>query len=149
MFGFFKKKYPLLKNEMITPVGEPVNTSEAKRIFKQFMKEIGYLEKDELTEHAGYLSEEIKDHEQGLREECLDKKEEIAEAKRLLKELKSNLKKAEGEEKEDIECEIEDIEDDLEDFVKELEQAAEALAKFKKDKREFLIEYINNQTQSR
>jgi len=149
MFGFFKKKYPLLKEEMLTPVDEPISTTEAKRIFKQFMKDIGYLEKDELSDHAGYLAEEIKDHEQYLREELSDKKEDVAEAKRQIKELKSSLKKADAAKTEDIQYEIDDLEDELVYSQKELEEAAEALSKFRKDKRAFLVEYINSQTQSR
>ncbi len=148
MFGFFKKKCPLLKEEMLTPVDEPISTTEAKRIFKQFMKDIGYLEKDELADHAGYLADEIKGHEQYLKEEVSDKKEEVAEFKRQIKEQNNSLKNADTAKKEDIQYEIDDLEDELVYSQKELEQATEVLSKFRKDKRAFLVEYINSQTQS-
>lgn len=146
MFRFFKKKYPLLKEEMLTPVDAPISTTDAKRLYKQFMKEIGFLEKDELSDSVSYLAEEIKDTEQYLREECADKKEEIADAKRQLKEFNERIKTADATERDDIEDEIRELKDDLEYYQTELEEAAEALAKFRTDKRTFLVDYINRET---
>ena len=147
MFGFFKKSYPILTAEMIKPEDQLITTTEAKRIFKEFMKRIGYLEKDELSLHASYLSDEIKDHQEGLKDECVSKKEEIKYEKASLKKFQAQLKKVTGEDEEDVLFEIECAEDNLKLLSVELEEATEKLANFKKDKRAFLVEYINRQTQ--
>ena len=147
MFGFFKKKYPVLTADMFEPVDKEINTTEAKKLYKQYMKQIGYLEKDELSDHASYLADEIKENEQYLKDDVADKKSEIKDEKDRLKELKGKLKKANEDTKEDIEADIEDCQQDIEYLNNDLEKETAELTKFKKDKRAFLIEYINNETQ--
>ena len=147
MFGLFKKKYPVLTNEMLEPVDSEISTTEAKKIYKQFMKQIGFLEKDELADHASYLSDEIKENEQYLKDDIADKKSEIKDEKERLKTLKANLKKSTDDTKEDIESDIEDCLLDIDYLNKDLDKEMADLATFKKDKRAFLIEYINNEVQ--
>ena len=148
MFGLFgkKKTYPLLTADKIEPVNEPISTADAKKLFKSYMKDIGYLERDELSEHAGYLGEEIKDMEQCHRDDIKDSKDEIKEAKAQIKILKKNLGSCKtGNEKEEIEAELEDLNDEIEMAQEQVDKTTQELAEFKRDKRQFLVEYINNQ----
>ena len=145
MFGFFKKKKILLKDEMITPLGQPISTADAKRIFKTFMKETGYLDKDELSLHADYLSDEIRDHADYLKGCAQDANQDVSEAKKQLKTLRSKIKSVSDDSKQDIENEIANLEDDLVIFEEDKKNASEELADFKKDKKLFLIEYVNRQ----
>lgn len=145
MFGWFKKKYPVLTSEMITPTDKLLTTTDAKQAFKQFMKTTGYLDKEELSEHASYLSDEIKDYEQSLKEDYSDKKEEISEIKKRLKDLKKKLSGKSTTDKEELEIEVEEAEDELKWATDELEEAAKELDDFKKDKRTFIIDYVNTE----
>lgn len=147
MFGLFgKKSYPLLKPEMIEPVDQPLSTTDAKKIFKAYMREIGYLDKDELSEHAGYLGEEIRDMEQAHREDIRDSKEVIREAKRRIKSFNKKLISCTSEEKrEEFEVEIHDAEGEIEWELKQIEKSTKELEDLKKDKRPFLVDYVNSQ----
>ena len=130
---------------MITPLGQPISTTDAKRIFKAFMKETGYLDKDELSLHADYLSDEIRDHADYLKGCAQDANQDVSEAKKQLKALRNKIKSVSNDSKQDIENEIENIEDDLVIFEEDKKNASEELSEFKKDKRLFLIEYVNRQ----
>ncbi len=146
MFGLFKKSYPILRTEMITPTDKLITTAEAKKLFKQCMKEIGCLARDELSEHANYLGEEIKQDEQYLKDEWTEKKGEVSRITPRLKELKKKLSScADPKKKEWIEGEIEDVKEELDFATKELEKAAKEFTAFKNDKRSYLVEYINRQ----
>lgn len=145
MFGLFNKRYPILTVSMIAPANQPITTTDAETIFKQHMLDIGYLEKDELNEHVGYLSDVIKGHEQHLKDEIADTKEEIQEAKTELANLKKKLATCSEDEKEDTEDGIELLVGELGIAAEDLEKHTNKLAEFKKDKREFLVDYINTQ----
>ena len=145
MFELFKKKYPILTVSMITPDDQPITTTGAMKTFEQHMLDIGYLEKDELSEHVGYLSDEIKGHGQYLKDEVTNTKEEIQEAKTELANLKKKLATCSEDEKEDIEDGIELLVGELGIAAEDLEKYTNKLAKFKKDKRVFLVDYINTQ----
>ncbi|WP_066965935.1 hypothetical protein [Microbulbifer sp. Q7] len=146
MFGLFKKKYPVLKANQIEPVEEPINTTIAKKIFKDYMASIGFLDKDELSEHAGYFADEVRDHEECLRDDLADEKQELKEAMSEVKKLKAKLAKIKDEdEREDLQIEIDDQEEAINEHKEQIEKQAAELASFKKDKRMFLVEYINQQ----
>ena len=147
MFGLFRKKsYPLLKNEMITPIDHPITTTEAKKLYKSYMKDIGFLEKDELSENAAYFGEEIRDMEQTYKEDIKESKETIKEAKVTIKEIKQQLKSCDSEElKVDLQDQLENLQDEIDWEVEQIEKLEMELNEFKKDKRAFLIEYVNNQ----
>lgn len=156
-FDLFKKKTPpILKPEMLQPTDVPIATAEAKRIFKEWMVRIGHLankdrlDKMELSEHVGYFVEEMKEHEQMLKDDFADTKaqvaEEIKELKTDLKILKNNLAKcADPAEKQSLEDEIAHSEKAIEMVTREWSSEADALEKFKADKRAFLVDYINTQ----
>ena len=143
MFGIFIKKYPILTARMIAPSDRLITTTDAEAIFKQRMLDIGYLGKDELNEHVAYLSDEIKGHEQYLKDEVTNTKEEIREAKTELANLKKKLTTCSNDKKEEIEDVIKLLEGELVIAAVDIEKATNNLAEFKKDKRAFLVDYIN------
>ncbi|HRF12234.1 MAG TPA: hypothetical protein PLR37_08895 [Candidatus Accumulibacter phosphatis] len=155
---FFKRKEPpVLKPEMLQPIDTPISTADAKQLFKEWMVRIGHfsdkdpLDRLELSAHAGYMIDEMKEHEGLLREEVRDAKESVADAvkeeKDELRELKKLLAKCnDPSEKSEIEAEIADCEYRIAKFPNDwLAPRVKALADFKADKREFLVHYINMQ----
>jgi len=130
MFGLFGKKkeeYPLMTSETIEPTDMLITTTEAKRIFKYFMKEIDFIEKDELSDRANDLGDVIREEMDTYKDTVSDQKLEISEEKKQLKEIKNSLKQCEDDSKEEIESELQDqidhiagLTDDLDLAVKEL-----------------------------
>lgn len=144
------KTYPILKPDMFQPADLKITTNEAKRLFKKYMKDIGYLDDDELSEHAGYLADAIRSNEEDLRSDMNAAKETIKDSTIRISALKKELATCVDEaRREEIADEIEDEESAIESDTQDLEESKQALDAFKADKREFLIEYINQQTQSR
>lgn len=133
------KTYPLLTSAMFSADGT-ISTTDAKRLFKKYMLDIGYLEKDEATEHAEYFADAMKEQLTALQDDINDAKEALAEAKKEANDF-------EGLTKEEVIQAKADIPQFIEWEQGELTKAQAALDKFKADKREFLIEYINRQTQ--
>ena len=152
-FLFFKfsgtakpKTYPILTPDMFQPADLKITTAEAKRLFKQYIGQICYLEKDEITEHAGYLADEIHGQEEALREDVASAKESIKSSTGRINTLKKTLAKCTDEtRKEEILEEIEAEEFEIESATQDLAETQQALDAFKQDKREFLIGYINDQ----
>lgn len=146
MFGLFKKSYPVLTPEMFSPSDKPISTADAKKLFKQYMKNIGFLAREELSDHANYLGDEIKQDEEYLKGEWSEKKAEVSRITTRLKEIKKKLPScADPTKKELIEGEIEDLNEELEFASKELQKATEEYTALKNDKRSYLIDYINRQ----
>lgn len=146
MFGLFKKRYPVLTLEMFSPSDKPISTADAKRLFKQYMKDIGFLAREELSDHAGYLADEIKQDEEYLKGEWLEKKNEVSRITTRIKELKKKIPGCtDPTKKELIEGEIEDLKEELEFATKDLEKAAQEYTTLKNDKRAYLVDYINRQ----
>lgn len=118
------RQYPLLTNEMVQPIGNKITTQEAKRLYREFMVEIGYLERDEVALAIESLTEAIKDETAFLQEEYTNAIEDLKEAR-----------------KHDTAGEVEWAE-------REVQKTKERLAAFKADKRAWLIDYINMETQT-
>jgi hypothetical protein len=146
MFGLFKKSYPVLTPEMFSPADKPISTADAKRLFKQYMKDIGFLDREELSDHANYLGDEIKQDGEYLKGDWLEKKSEVSRITTRLKDITKKVSScADPKKKELIEGEITDLNEDLDFATKELQIATEAYTAFKNDKRSYLIDYINRQ----
>ena len=145
MFELFKKKYPILTVSTITPADQPITTTDAMKIYVQHMLDIGYLAKDKLSEHVGGLSNEIKRHGQSLKDAVTDTKEEIQEAETELANLKKKLATCSAEDRKDIEDGIKLLEGELLIAAVDIEKATNNLVEFNKDKRAFLVDYINTQ----
>lgn len=141
------KIIPVMTMDMIQSNGGPITTAQAVKLFKEFALKSGYLDKDELTEHAGYFSDELKGHEQQLKEESDG---DIAALKEALSELKARRKgETDKETRESLDEEIESAKEQLDEEVEYRKQAQQTLAAFKADKRQFLLDYMNQQTQNR
>ncbi len=134
-----------LTSDMLQPTDAEVKTNDAVKFFREFMLKTGTLDKDEISDHTQMFREEMREHAEALREDLASSKEDLAEYKETLKELKAGLKHADEEEKEDIEAEIEDTEIEIEDTKSEIEETRAELAAYQKDKRAFLINYVNRQ----
>lgn len=153
LFGSKPKTYPVLRADMLQPVDNKITTQEAKRIFKEWMLKIGYLDKQEVGDHVGYFADEMREHEQGLREDVQQAKADLAEEIKLVKEdikgLKAQLKSCKPEEKPGLEAELEDSEKELLELTskpyEDLVRAEKALEDFKADMRDMLVKYINQQ----
>ena len=158
MFGFFKKKssptvqekelYPVLTPDMIKPINEPLDTVSAKKIYRSYMSQINYCVKDELSESVKYFALEIKQETEFLKEEIFEKKDEIKELNEQIKSLKSKVKLQNIEEKEETVDAIFDMQEDIEYLLEELDSINKKYKYFKKDKRNFLVKYINKETQA-
>lgn len=80
MFGLFKKQYPVLKPEMLEPVDAPITTTNAKKIYSQWMVKIGYFDKFDASHDAAYFAEAMKEHEDYLRQELDYQRQEVKDA---------------------------------------------------------------------
>jgi hypothetical protein len=143
-------QYPLIAEEMITPVDEPIKTRNAIKVYKKHMLAIGYLEKTELSDFVGNFQEEMQEHEQHLKDEVTWAKETLAEvkaeAKSETRRLKKLLSKSKDEdEKNDLDHDMESTENDVASAAGDLERLSGELLGFKKDKRRFLVNYINTE----
>lgn len=150
MFGLFRRKktYPKLAPDSLTPVDAKISTAEAKKLYRRIMTDFGFYEdREELAEGVEFLADEMRSHTEGLQAERDEHKQAIADLKREIAELKKNMKALEGEALENAQAEVEVLEEDLVDAKTELEEAIKALADFKADKRAFLVDYINQETQ--
>lgn len=170
LFDMFKKApktFPVLTPESLEPVDAAINTTQAKKVYREWMWRIGYYtDKEELAYSVGWLAEEIKGETENLRlavDEALsnleDAKEAVAEArtelasvKKRLAGLKKTCQDPEADEISDTEIELDEAQyelegraDELEDAKREAAEARAALAAFRKDKRKFLVEYVNRE----
>ena len=157
IFGLFKKKAPpILRAEMLQPVDAPISAAQAKTLFKDWMVRIGHLsdkdklDKAELNDHVVYLTDEIRDREVQLKGDADSAKAELAEEvkdlKDDLKELRSDIAKEKDQsEKVRLQGEVKEIEAAIADLNQKEIPEVLALEKFRTDKREFLVNYINTQ----
>lgn len=142
-------KIPVLTPDMILPADALISTSEAKRLFRIWMIQIGQYsatsDKDLLDERTAMFVDEIRQHEFVLRDEVKTIKEsdsqEITEVKNKIRSLKKQ--QISVEKYAELQDQIDAYEEQIKLFTWPLKKAMEALDRFKKDKREFLVDYIN------
>ena len=129
-----------------------MSTADAKKIFRQFMLQTNFLAKEEIADHTRWFVEELREHEAFLKEElgrvrddfgpCIeDTNVDIQDLQRDLRKETDPVARAE------LQAELEDAKRELVEqsqFVKKVEEEYRAL---KDDKRAFLVDYINRQTQ--
>ncbi|WP_294346927.1 hypothetical protein [Prosthecochloris sp.] len=151
MFNFFKKKpkYPVLTSGMIEPTDALLTATDAKKAYKSFMVQIGYLDKSdklEISSYVGYFAEAMKAYENGSKNECNECKKSISDHKKEIKRLENKAKIVKEEwEQEEIKAEIELVKEEIEMYTKDLKKFNAEFEAFKRDKRNFLIEYVNNE----
>lgn len=154
MFDFlFKPKvktYPIIKPETFTPPDAPISTTDAKRLYREVMVAIGYLDKGDASYYVKHLTEAIKDRESDLRLVLDDQKaylqDTINENKELVRDLKKDLRAAKtDDERGVITLEISDLQSQILKYQAAIETERAALESFKKDKRSFLVDYVNRE----
>ena len=140
------KSFPVMTMDMIDSKGEPITKVQAVKLFKQYMLAVGYLDKDELTEHAGYFADEMTQHEEYLAQDI----GELDSLNQQLKALRGQRKgETDADTKADLDEEIAQLKEDIVAEENSGKPARDALDAFKKDKRQFLIDYVNQQVQGR
>ena len=137
---------------MIASGGEPITAAQAVHFFKEYTVLVGYLDEIEVGEHTAYFAQAMKDEALNLAQDISHAKEgwreEIAAARREVAALKRRLLNAKSEgDRQSLLNEMADAELELQDCLAETVAAQQALAAFKADKRHFLVEYVNRQTQ--
>jgi len=138
--------FSLMTPEMITPVGKPISVSRAVQVYKKYMLSVGYLEKDDISDFVRSLKEDLGEREEDLKEEVKNAKEQVAEAKAEVKRSKKQLSKCkDDDDREYAQEELDTATAELAEDTATYEQCVADLALYKKDKRTFLLDYINSE----
>jgi vacuolar-type H+-ATPase subunit I/STV1 len=137
---------PLMTPEMITPKDKPVSAKRAVQVYKKYMLQVGYLDKTDLEDFSRSLKENMAEWEKDLKFDIQSAKELVAEAKAEVKEAKKHF--SQGKDDEDREFarkELDTAQAELDEETAAYELLKQKLAYFKKDKRGFLLNYINSE----
>lgn len=150
IFGSKKPTYPRITNEMFQPLDSAITTAEAKRLYRDLTVKLGYHKgKSEAIWGVELLVQSINDHAEHLKFELEEAKQNLDSLdveKELIKELKADLKKCkDASERTEIETEIKAAEAIITRDEAAVIEASEALKQFKKNKRSFLIDYLNHE----
>lgn len=145
-----KSRYPIITPETFAPLGVPISTTDAKRLYREVMVAIGYLDKGDTKRHVEYLAEAMKDRESDLRLALDDQKaylqDTINDNKEQVRDLKKDLRAAKtDDERGVVTLEINDLESQILKYQGAIETERAALESFKKDKRSFLVDYVNRE----
>lgn len=145
-----KSRYPIITPETFAQLGVPISTTDAKRLYREVMVAIGYLDKGDTKRHIEYLAEAMKDRESDLRLVLDDQKaylqDTINDNKELVRDLKKDFRAAKtDDERGVITLEISDLESQILKYQAAIETEKAALESFKKDKRSFLVDYVNRE----
>ena len=141
-----KAAFSLMTADMIGPVDKPVSVSKAVQVYKKYMLKVGYLEKDDISDFVRSLKEDMAEHEEELKYEIKTAKELVAEAKTELKSSKKQLARSkDDDDREYAREELDTAEAELKQETAAYEKAVADLSLFKKDKRVFLLNYINSE----
>lgn len=136
----------IMTPDMIHPAEKAVSTNRALQAYKKYMLEIGYLEKDDVSDYVRSLKEDMVEWEEELKFELKTAKELVAEAKLGVKRLQKQLRKCkDDDDREYLQEELDTAETECNEETAAYEKYAAELALFKKDKREFLLNYINTE----
>lgn len=144
--------YPLLTPEMIEPQDTNITTALAKNIYRAYGTQAIGLDHEEISENLEYFVDELRQHEELLKDDVLSAHEslddDISESKAEIARLKRRLAKAkDSEDKEELEDELAAAQEDFQMMSQGIAEPEAALAAFKADKRQFLVDYINRQFQ--
>jgi hypothetical protein len=142
--------YPFVRPDMIMPLGDPIPTSAARRLYRQIMIELGYFTAPDAPQYVQAFATEVRDHESALRDEYLHEREylreQIDEARSWAKELLEDSRDATTpDEKSSSLLEREEQLRTLAALKEELKAVAVEYASFRRDKRAFLVNYINTE----
>lgn len=138
--------FTILTSDMITPVDKPISATRAVQVYKKYMLKVGYLDKSDISDFARSLKEDMAEREEELKFEIKNAKEQVAEAKSEVKSLKKQLSKCKDDDDRDYTREeLDTATTELEEEMSSYEKFTAELTLYKKDKREFLLNYINSE----
>jgi uncharacterized membrane-anchored protein YjiN (DUF445 family) len=144
--GENEASFSLLTSDMVTPLDKPISTMRAVQVYKKYMLNVGYLEKSDISDFVRSLKEDMAEREEDLKFEIKNAKEHVAEAKAEVKNLKKRLSKCkDDDDREYVREELDTATAELGEEMSSYEKFAAELILFKKDKREFLVNYINSE----
>jgi len=160
-FIFGKKPEWLLVTESQIEVNGNMNKSDAKKIFKMYLEECGFDDREFIKEEVECLADEMKEFEEDTKEDIKSHEEEISEFRKdlsLIKKTKKDpemLTKSESKrlsEERDLDISnpssfdeaIEDLEGDIRNYSEEIEEWNKDLKETKADWKKFFVNYINN-----
>ena len=138
--------FSLLTSDMITPLDKPVSSTRAVQVYKNYMLKVGYLDKSDISDFVRSLKEDMAESEEELKFEIKNAKEQVAEAKTEVKSLKKQHSKCkDDDDREYAREELDTATSELEEEMLSFEKFTAELTLFKKDKRKFLLNYINSE----
>ena len=138
--------FSILTFDMIPPADKPVSTTRAVQVYKKYMLKVGYLDKSDVSDFVKSLKEDMAEKEEELKFEIKNAKERIAEVKAEVKSVKKQFSKCkDDDDREYAREELDTATAELEEETFSYEKFIIELAQFKKDKREFLLNYINSE----
>lgn len=145
-------RLPVLKPENIEPRDATLSTADAKKVFRQFMLQTNFLAKEELADHTKWFVDELREHEAFLKEELARIRDDlgpcIEDVKVDIQDLRRDLRKeTDPAARAELQAELEDAKRELTEQSELLKKAKEKYRAVKEDKRAFLVDYINRQTQ--
>lgn len=147
--------FPVMTLDNITPNGQAITSAQAVKVFRLYMLAVGYLDKQELPDWARYFAEDMKRHGRELAGDVVEEKRKFKEYSELIgapeiRALKRQIPKTNDNVKRDaIELEIAGYQSEIDEEEKYLRKAQAALQAFRADKRQFVVDYINNLTQQK
>lgn len=137
---------PILTPDMIAPVDKPISTKRAVQVYKEFMLKVGYLDKSDLEDFARSLKEDMAEREKDLRFDIKSAKELVAEARVEVKQRKKEHAKCkDDDDREYTREELDAAQAELDEETAAHDLLVRKLNYFKKDKRGFLLNYINSE----
>lgn len=141
-----------IRTDHITPTDAKINLAAAKKIFRQWMLMTGQLDEFELPDQLRYFVDAVKEEESFLKSEVEAAKQEIQkemnELKAKIRNIERDLQKeSDAAPRAALQFDLEIAIGEKEELLEHVEEHRAAYLAFKEDKRLFLIEYINRQTQ--
>lgn len=138
--------FSLLTSDMITPFDKPVSTTRAAQVYKKYMLNVGYLDKSDISDFVRSLKEDMAEREEELKFEIKNAKEQVADIKAEVKSLKKQLSKCkDDDDREYAREELDTAKAEQQEEISSYEKFIAELSLFKKDKRMFLLNYINSE----
>lgn len=138
------KSFPVLTPDMLTPPDKVFTKAEAVKLYEMFVLEVGSSNKEDAGLDALDFGEQMDHLEERLKEDIEFLTQEHKDAKASVAEEKADLR-AEGWSRAELSEMMAQVSDDDVKAKVALEAAKEKLAEFKRNRRGFLVAYVNNQ----
>ena len=133
---------------MFQPVEQPMSAPQAKRLFRQLLRDSGCFDKLDVQMHLESFSLELREHGRELREELAVQRSEIREKLAAIEEDAENL--ADAIEDARSADEVSALEEQIAltklrsiTAKRRLTEATDELDAFRLDKRQFLVDQLN------